>query len=80
MELEREIKDKSRNIVFCFLVNFRCAAFAQQAANDWLNKSIGLGLLEKRMLKRLWRLKTSKCTHYINEFQSLKESRSLVQP
>ena len=33
--------------MFCFLVNFRCAGLAQQAANDWLNKSIALGLLEK---------------------------------
>ena len=42
MELERGIKDKIRNIVFVVLVDFRCA-FAQQAAYDWLNKSIALG-------------------------------------
>jgi hypothetical protein len=33
-------------LCFVILVNFRCA-FAQQAADDWLNKSIALGLLEK---------------------------------
>jgi hypothetical protein len=34
MELESGIKDKSLNIVFFCYSNFRCAVFAQQAADD----------------------------------------------
>ena len=29
------------------MVDFRYAVFAQQAANDWPNKSVSLGLLDK---------------------------------